>query len=246
MINENLPENYLFMSYRSSEADIALKIARDLRTSGIFVWMDQLEGLTTGVNWVAGLENAIDGASGMIVMLSPDYLTSKFCRRELLRADGLNYNIFPVLIEDIDNRPLELQSIQHIDMRDWQNDEFYQSQLNTVKRHISNALSLENKNSYETVINERTSEVQLARRVEDQLQHVQEYLQHQKPQKRSLKMRKTRLEEQISQYEREYDLAKKQMQVELSEVYRDRLTNLMFQIETKIDDIGEELDSLNA
>jgi len=235
---------YLFMSYRSTESEIALKLAQDLRGSGIFVWVDQLKGLTTGVNWVDALETVIDNANGMIVMLSPAYLESKFSRRELLRGDDRNYDIFPVLIADTPILPFELQNIQYIDMRNWRDDTSYNQQFSKLKEHIRDRIEFDFRKSYVTEITEIPSSIQFAHYVEDKLDDVSKQINRISPSKRSHQMRKQRLTEQLEQYAREYEIARNQAKVELSEVYRDRLNALLEQMEQKIDEIGESLDEL--
>ena len=65
------------MSYRSIEGAFALRLVNDLRAAGFSVWMDQLDGIRSSDDWVMQLQNAIDGAKGILIALSPEYTRSK-------------------------------------------------------------------------------------------------------------------------------------------------------------------------
>lgn len=81
-------------------------------------------------------------------------------------------------------------------------------------------------------------------RFEQRLTETSAKLTQTQPGRRSRALRKQRLQEQLAQYEREYTIAKQQAEVELSDIYRDRLNSLMDQIEVKIDEVWDEIETL--
>jgi hypothetical protein len=128
----------VFLSYKSIEALFALKLAADLKNAGINLWVDRLE-LGAGDDWGRSIQHAIDACAGMIVVLSPDYVTSRVCRQELARADQMGRPIFPALLETVKlpDYPLELQRLHFSDFRDWTNP----SEYNLRVREICGILS---------------------------------------------------------------------------------------------------------
>ena len=124
---------HIFLSYRSSEADFALKLAADLKNAGVNLWMDRLD-INPGDDWRKSLEGAVYSCAALISVLSPAYVSSKYCQRELARADRLGRPIFPVLLGTIaeSNWPLEIERQQYIDFSSWQEEVAYQKQLNRL------------------------------------------------------------------------------------------------------------------
>jgi len=126
---------HIFLSYRSIEADFALQLAADLKNAGANLWMDRLEvGIKVGDDWVQALQNALDTCSAMIAVLSPSYVGSKFCRRELKRADGSDKPIFPVLLRKLNQQewPFEIQEKQYIDFTEWRDEKSYKKQFDEL------------------------------------------------------------------------------------------------------------------
>jgi HEAT repeat protein len=135
----------IFLSYRSLETDFALRIAADLKNAGIALWMDRLD-IRPGDDWMLALERAVNDCAAMIVVLSPDYVVSEHCRRELQRAARLKRPIFPLLLRPVTEPdvPMEIEGKQHIDFTDWRDDERYREQLDllvTILKTETNAHS---------------------------------------------------------------------------------------------------------
>src|SRR5260221_9651094 len=125
---------HIFISYKSSEAGFALRIAADLRNSGVKVWMDRLDvGIRPSQDWRLSIANALtaDKCNGMIAILSPNYLESKYCQNELARADRLGIQIHPIILAPFDDTkwPLEIERLQYIDFQEWQNEFIYQKKI---------------------------------------------------------------------------------------------------------------------
>jgi hypothetical protein len=126
-------DGHIFISYREIESDFALKLAADLKNAGVNVWIDKLE-LKPGVDWRRELERNVNSCSAMIVVVSPDYVESTNCRRELARADSLKRPFYPVYLRTVElsDWPIEIQREQYIDFREWRDEKIYIHKLNEL------------------------------------------------------------------------------------------------------------------
>ena len=74
---------YFFMSYSREDTAKQRRIVKELRERGINIWVD-IENLTPGTpTWEREIEKAIRGATGIIVLLSPESNNSEWVRREI-------------------------------------------------------------------------------------------------------------------------------------------------------------------
>lgn len=118
---------HIFISYRSTEADFALKLAADLKNSGVAVWMDRLDALQVGMDWRMAIERAITDCAAMIAIVSPEYVKASYCLKEIARADDLHRPIFPLQLVPVGSEawPLALEGLQYEDFSDWKNESAY-------------------------------------------------------------------------------------------------------------------------
>lgn len=110
---------YFFMSYSREDTAKQRRVVRELRERGVNIWVD-VENLTPGTpTWEREIEKAIRGATGIIVLLSPESNNSEWVRREISFGEQHRKRIFPVLIEGDDHTstPLRLASHQRVDLR---------------------------------------------------------------------------------------------------------------------------------
>jgi hypothetical protein len=126
-------KEYIFLSYRSVEVDFAVRLAADLKNAGVNLWMDRLD-IMPGDDWPKTLASAVNQCAAMIVIISPEYVGSKYCQRELARADRLRRPIFPVLLRPIPDTewPIEIERSQQIDFSNWRDDKTYHQQLDRL------------------------------------------------------------------------------------------------------------------
>jgi hypothetical protein len=84
----------------------------------VTAWRDK-EALEVGDDAIEEIEAGIDSADFFLFLLSPRATASKWCRRELGRADTLGKPILPLLVEEVGARemPLQLQDKQWLDFR---------------------------------------------------------------------------------------------------------------------------------
>ena len=110
---------YFFMSYSREDTVKQRRIVRELRERGLNIWVD-VENLTPGTpTWEREVETAIRGATGIVVLLSPEANNSEWVRREISFGEQHRKRIFPVLIEGDDHTstPLRLANHQRVDLR---------------------------------------------------------------------------------------------------------------------------------
>lgn len=110
---------YFFMSYSREDTVKQRRIVRELRERGLNIWVD-VENLTPGTpTWEREVEKAIRGATGIVVLLSPEANNSEWVRREISFGEQHRKRIFPVLIEgdDFTSTPLRLANHQRVDLR---------------------------------------------------------------------------------------------------------------------------------
>jgi len=129
---------HIFISYRSTDREFALHLAKKLIDAHISIWMDVLS-IQAGDDWNRKLEEGINECDGMILILSPGYVASEYCKREYIRAQSLQRLLFPVLLESLTEieYPLALQELQFVDFRHWQDptrfDTNFKSLAATIK-----------------------------------------------------------------------------------------------------------------
>jgi formylglycine-generating enzyme required for sulfatase activity len=111
--------DYIFMSYSRRDDAVMRRIVTFLREQGIKVWVDN-EELNPGTPvWEKEIEKAIQGASAVVVVLSPDSKDSEWVRREITLADQYEKRVFPLLVRGDEKSSISLRLIgrQYVDIR---------------------------------------------------------------------------------------------------------------------------------
>jgi HEAT repeat protein len=138
---------HVFLSYRSIEVDFALKLAADLKNAGVNLWMDRLD-IKPGDDWLKAIQQAVNDCAAMIPVLSQHYIASKYCQRELARADRMGRPIFPVILQPLSESdwPFEIERQQYIDFVHWREESHYAEQLpklvDILKATVSDQISV--------------------------------------------------------------------------------------------------------
>jgi predicted NACHT family NTPase len=136
----------IFLSYCSDDVDFSLLLATSLKNAGIPIWMDRLDGgIETGDNWVRTLEEALNNCTALIAVISPSYVESVNCRRELQRVEALRRLVLPVLISEVPTAawPLEIQERQYGNFRRWRDKDTFLSQVMTLTKNLITKLRLQ-------------------------------------------------------------------------------------------------------
>lgn len=108
----------IFLSYARPDAQAVDRIARDLRSQGVEVWMDR-QDLVAGDEWLPQIETAISRAEFMLVFISKSSLRSRWVKREYeaafeSQAKAGGTRLIPVLLEQV-QLPSFLTEIQYVD-----------------------------------------------------------------------------------------------------------------------------------
>lgn len=109
---------HVFLSYSRKNLDVMQKVRDQMRTSGLRVWTDEaLEPGTT--SWMAAIENALESAACLVVILSPDAKSSRYVREEMNYAEAHDVRIFPVLAAGTEATavPFGFITAQWVDLR---------------------------------------------------------------------------------------------------------------------------------
>lgn len=108
----------IFISYaREDAAPLALRLYNDLRAAGQDAWLDTAE-IGVGATWAADIEEAIENCDLMLALLSHASYISPTCRAEQARGLRKQRRIIPVLVQPDADRPLELETLNYVDLSD--------------------------------------------------------------------------------------------------------------------------------
>jgi len=104
----------LFISHSSRDNDQAIKVRDWLKGHGwrdVFLDLDPQQGLAPGHRWQSELKKAGERCSGVLVLISPNWVASRWCQTEFLVADQLGKRIFPLVVvpTQFEDLPLELK-----------------------------------------------------------------------------------------------------------------------------------------
>jgi hypothetical protein len=99
----------IFISYSHQDSDFAIKLASQLVQHKAHVWIDKWE-LQVGDSIIARIQDAIENASALLVILSKASVESEWCKVELesglhRELDEKRVVVLPVLLEDCDIPP---------------------------------------------------------------------------------------------------------------------------------------------
>jgi formylglycine-generating enzyme required for sulfatase activity len=111
-----------FFSYARADSEFVLKLAEDLRSNGINLWLDRLD-IPGGVRWDDAVEEALHASPCLLVVLSPASVTSDNVKDEISFGLENRKTIVPVLYKDC-AVPFRLRRLQYIDFRVGYDDGF--------------------------------------------------------------------------------------------------------------------------
>ncbi|MCP4383687.1 MAG: TIR domain-containing protein [Hyphomicrobiales bacterium] len=109
----------IFVSHSNLDNAIATDIMGWLRASGFdetFLDIDKHTGIPPGTNWERTLYREIDSAHAVILILTSNWLESKWCFAEFTQARALGKAIFPVIVAPGGER-FVAPDIQQLDLR---------------------------------------------------------------------------------------------------------------------------------
>jgi hypothetical protein len=108
-------EHPAFVSYSRTDSEFAMRLAADLKSEDVKVWLDQLD-IPAGVRWDGEIENALDACKQVLVILSASSVASQNVLDEINFALDEGKSIIPLLKEDC-RVPFRIRRLQHVDFR---------------------------------------------------------------------------------------------------------------------------------
>ncbi|MCF7764156.1 MAG: TIR domain-containing protein [Verrucomicrobia bacterium] len=126
----------VFISYSSKDQERVFGLTDRLRSAGISVWVDQ-SGIGAATLWSKEIASAIKGCKVLVLMVTPNSVTSRNVTREVSLASEQNKPILPVLLESTqipEELEYHLAGIQHLDVAGLSPAESVQEILPTLQR----------------------------------------------------------------------------------------------------------------
>lgn len=130
----------IFVSYARVDKPVCHQVAQLLNIHE--VWFDQR--LYAGQNWWREILDRLNWCEVFIYLLSPESVSSTYCRREFQIAVASNKAILPVLIDDKTPLPEELREVQYADLSKGLNDTSAVSSLLNSVYMMEKKLATEN------------------------------------------------------------------------------------------------------
>ncbi|MGE5463686.1 MAG: SUMF1/EgtB/PvdO family nonheme iron enzyme, partial [Syntrophothermus sp.] len=125
-----------FISYSRVNSAFVVRLARDLKSAGFDVWLDQLD-IPKGARWDDEIEKAVERATTFMIVLAPESMESQNVKDELSYAIDSGKQILPVVIKPC-KVPLRLRRFQYVDFT----DKPYKDSLADIKHLLSNTMQL--------------------------------------------------------------------------------------------------------
>ncbi len=117
----------IFVSHSSRDPAIAEDIRvwlKGLKFDEVFLDFDKHSGIGAGENWEKRLYEELARCHVVMLVLTPNWLESKWCHAELTIARALGKVVLPVICSPIDNARTVLPQVQAVDLIDWKQDGF--------------------------------------------------------------------------------------------------------------------------
>lgn len=90
--------SHIFISYSKQDIDFARYLRALLEAEGFAVWIDEAR-LSPSARWWKSIEESIEGCAVFVIIMSSHSEGSDWVEREILLAEKLKRQIFPVLLE---------------------------------------------------------------------------------------------------------------------------------------------------
>src|SRR5512143_405140 len=86
----------VFISYSRKDKEFVRKLYDSLVANDVKAWVDW-EGIPLSADWMDEITRAVNGADAFIVVISPDWLASDVCARELHLGLNSKKKLIPIL-----------------------------------------------------------------------------------------------------------------------------------------------------
>ena len=113
----------VFISYSQSDSPLAARVSKALRKTGLKVWDAQVN-LLPGDNWAAQVGRALEESDAMVVLLTPNSISSPHVKAEMAYALGsksYSNRLIPVAVGGreqlpVDEIPWIVRQLQWVDL----------------------------------------------------------------------------------------------------------------------------------
>lgn len=122
-----------FISYSRNDIEFVELLNNKIREWGFNVWFDG-ESLIAGENWRDGIDEGIDQAQALILVITKKSMISKYVAYEWAYALGARRKVIPLFLESVRPHP-RLQSIQGIHFKDHR---FWDKLRQELQRSVDN------------------------------------------------------------------------------------------------------------
>ena len=96
----NGDKGYIFVSYNHDDSEKVFEIITAFHNRGYRLWHD--EGIPVGDNFIKHLAKRVKECKVVFCFLSPAYIESQYCMRELNFALTYNRTFIPIMLEDFE------------------------------------------------------------------------------------------------------------------------------------------------
>lgn len=104
-----------FVSYSRADSQFVLRLCQDLRSAGASIWLDRLD-ISAGEEWDREIERGLAECGRLLVVLSPDSVSSQNVLDEVGFALAKKKTVIPIIVRDCEV-PYRLSRLQYIDFR---------------------------------------------------------------------------------------------------------------------------------
>jgi len=146
-----------FFSYARDDSQFALQLAKDLKSSGVSVWLDQLD-IRPGQRWDKAVEHALAGCPSVLAILSPSSVSSTNVMDEVSFALEEGKVLIPILHREC-KIPFRLRRLQYVDFR---------AEYGTGLRDLLNVMGVDQNVESVAAASESTAWTEETRRAEEE------------------------------------------------------------------------------
>ena len=133
---------HIFISYHHEDGDFAYYLRMKLKENSFEIWMSDA-ARTCGDDWRAEIDHAIDTASALVLLMTPDAKASDYVTYEWAFAIGKGVRVVPILLKETELHP-RLELLHYLDFtnrkaRPW--DDLIRALNETYIKEQKNALN---------------------------------------------------------------------------------------------------------